>query len=144
MRVEFRVATSFRELGRVRKKLEKLVPTLIFGKSRIFAIFSRKNRENREKKHGNYRNISKIRKTAISETGENENFGKNRLTQGLSSQMGHTKKIFKKNLIRIQMKNKGKFDKKCKKKKNCDEEQKKELTHLFRHDAKTNEFLQRY
>jgi hypothetical protein len=90
------VATSFRELGRVRKKLEKLVPTLIFGKSRIFAIFSRKNCENRKKKHGNYRNISEIRKMAISETGENENFGKNRLTQGLSSQMGHTKKIFKK------------------------------------------------
>jgi hypothetical protein len=34
-------------------------------------------------KHGNYRNISKIQKTAISKTGENENFGKKCLTQGL-------------------------------------------------------------
>jgi hypothetical protein len=32
IRVEFRVGTSFRESERVRKKLEKLVPTLIFGK----------------------------------------------------------------------------------------------------------------
>ncbi len=34
-------------------------------------------------KLGNYRNISEIRKTAISKTRENENFGKKRLTQGL-------------------------------------------------------------
>ncbi len=42
-----------------------------------------KNRKYREKKHGNYQNISKIRKTAISETRKNGNFGKNRRTQGL-------------------------------------------------------------
>ncbi len=45
IQVEFRVGTSFRESGQVRKKLEKLVPTLIFRKSQIFA----KNRKNREK-----------------------------------------------------------------------------------------------
>ncbi len=42
IRVKFRVGTSFCESGRVQKKLKKLVPTLIFGKSQIFAIFSRK------------------------------------------------------------------------------------------------------
>jgi hypothetical protein len=86
IRVEFRVGTSFRESGRVRKKLKKLIPTLIFGKSQIFANFRdffTKIHENQEKKHGNYRNISEIQKTAISETRENKNFGKNRLMQGL-------------------------------------------------------------
>jgi len=33
---------------------------------------------------GHYRNISEIQKKPISETRENENFGKKRLTQGLS------------------------------------------------------------
>jgi len=64
-RVEFRVGTSRvssrNESGRVRKKLEKLVPTLIFEKrlvpTLIFAIFLRKLGSERVRKA---RNISEI------------------------------------------------------------------------------------
>ncbi len=73
IRVEFRVGTSFRESGKVRKKLKKLVPTLIFGKSRklqksteIFKIFPKFEK----------RQFPKLAKTKISE--------KKRLTQGLT------------------------------------------------------------
>jgi hypothetical protein len=44
-------------------------------------------------KLGNYQNISKIQKTAISETRENENFGKNRLTQGPNIYRPEAKKV---------------------------------------------------
>jgi len=37
-RVEFRVGTSFRKSRLVRKKLEKLVPTLIFVKRRLLKL----------------------------------------------------------------------------------------------------------
>jgi len=51
----------------------------------IFAIFASSEMF---RKLGNYRNISEIRKTAISKTHENENFGKKRLTQGPSLNEG--------------------------------------------------------
>ncbi len=62
-----------------------LVPTLIFenfsqklGSERVFASRDKFGRL------GHYKNISKIWKKSISETRENENFGKKRLTQGLT------------------------------------------------------------
>jgi hypothetical protein len=96
IRVEFRVGTSFSRVetrqderhffryfcslffrifqnSRKRKsrKFQKFVIFAIFASSEMF------------EKLGNYQNISEIRKTAISETRKNENFGKKRLTQGL-------------------------------------------------------------
>jgi hypothetical protein len=70
-RVEFRVGTSRvssrNESGRVRKKLEKLVPTLIFEKrlvpTLIFAIFFAKIRVGTSSEGSKYfRNISKFEK----------------------------------------------------------------------------------
>ncbi len=54
------------------RKSQKSLKIAIFASSEMF------------EKLGNYRNISEIRKTAISETRENENFGKKCLTQGLT------------------------------------------------------------
>ena len=107
IRVEFRVGTSFRESGRDELNIIFFVIFVryffVFSETRenknrkktqIFAIFSRKIAKiaivtslEMFGKHGNFRNISKIRKMAISETRENKNFGKKRLTQGLKFQV---------------------------------------------------------
>ncbi len=90
-RVEFRVGMSFRESGRVRKKLEKLAPTLIFGKQHILKLAKTKIAKNRDfREFGNVRKARKLQKYFRNlkignfETRENKNFRKKRLTQGLS------------------------------------------------------------
>jgi hypothetical protein len=112
-RVGFRVGTSFRESGRVFASRDEtswisffsLViflyfptrPTLIFAKKRVFRDFFTNICKFLRKiaifassvmfeKLGYYRNISEIWKTAISETRENKNFGKNRPSQGLTKE----------------------------------------------------------
>ncbi len=74
---------EFLRVGTSSEKARKTCSDPNFWKIANFSYFFAKNRENREKKHWNYLNISEIWKTAISETRENKNFGKNRLTQGL-------------------------------------------------------------
>jgi len=63
--------------------LPKLAKTIFHDFSQFFAIFSQKiaifASLETFGKHRNYQNISKIQKTAISETRENKNFGKKRL-----------------------------------------------------------------
>jgi len=72
---------KFSRVGTSSEKARKTRSDPNFWKITNFGDFFTKNRE---KNHGNYQNISEIQKTAISETRENENFGKNRLTQGLT------------------------------------------------------------
>ncbi len=79
----------FRESRRVRKARTlqfRLVPTLIFANFREFLRIFAKIRV------GHYRNISEIRKKSISETRENENFGKKCLTQGLNMHTSTSRK----------------------------------------------------
>ncbi len=63
---------------------EKSQKNAIFAIFAIFTIFAIFASSEMFRKHGNYQNISKIWKTAISETCKNENFGKKCLSQGLT------------------------------------------------------------
>jgi hypothetical protein len=77
-----RVETSLEgsDITEIFPKFEfRFVPTLIFANRDEFGRL------------GHYRNISKIQKKSISETRENENFGKKRLTQGLTYNSGVSK-----------------------------------------------------
>ncbi len=100
-RVEFQVGTSFRESrwdesnvifllfsvilvkGYYRNSQKRKIA--IFAIFAIFANFASSEMFGKHRNYRNYRNISEIQKTAISETRENKNFGKNIFRRALAS-----------------------------------------------------------